>query len=93
MAVGRTLHTLVLFALLSSTNFATTAISPKAKYQPGAISPWHLEAGSRYWLATNKYTKTLFDGTNALLSRLTYSGLTSNSAEGFWRLEHDNVFS
>lgn len=90
MAVGRTLCALIFLTLLSSTNFASPAGPSPEKYPPAVTSPWHLEVASRYWLATNKYTKTLFDNNNALLSRLTYSGLTSNAAEGFWRLQHDS---
>jgi opacity protein-like surface antigen len=81
-----------LFFLLSSSISHSVTIPPE-KNQPTPIvssSPWHLEFGSRYWRGTGKYTKNLFNDMNALVSRLTYNRLTSNSAEGFWQLNHDS---
>jgi hypothetical protein len=42
------------------------------------------EMGARYWFSSGTYSKDLFGGSSVgLLSRLTYSGLTSHAAEWF----------
>jgi hypothetical protein len=52
-------------------------------------SPWQFELGSRYWLSTNNYTKTLYGNPSAPpLSKLSYKNATGNSAEGWWQLTH-----
>lgn len=54
-------------------------------------SGWTFDFGSRYWLSTNSYTKTIYDidGTT-LVSRLSYENTVGNSAEGFWQLVHNS---
>lgn len=76
--------------LLASSSYASGGM-PLEKARPSvvAVSPWTLEFGTRYWLSTGTYIKNLYDFSNDLVSRLTYSGLTGNSAEGFWRLTHE----
>lgn len=71
----------ILFFLFSSISAATT-------------SPWTLDTGIRYWLGEGHFVWSLYDtlGTE-LLSRLTDESVTTNTAEGFWRLKHeDGVF-
>ncbi len=55
-------------------------------------SPWNLEMGTRYWLGFGEYVKNLYGSTaeSGMVSRLTYNDYVSNSAEGFWRLGHQN---
>jgi opacity protein-like surface antigen len=53
------------------------------------ISPWYLDTGIRYWLGQSKFVFNLFDIVgDTLLSRLTYQDVATNTAEGFWRLNH-----
>lgn len=64
--------------------------------QPAAFAPlaaelhnFSFEFGTRYWYSTGKLTKELFDDPRSstnLNSRLTYSGLTAGSFEGFGRV-------
>ncbi|MDF1683260.1 MAG: outer membrane beta-barrel protein [Legionellaceae bacterium] len=59
-----------------------------------AISPWYLDTGIRYWLGKSDFEFNLYDysGTEHF-SRLTDQNVTTNTAEGFWRLGHqDGVF-
>ncbi len=61
--------------------------------QPSKIqtSPWYLETGIRYWLGEGKYKQNLYDlSGSVLLSRLTYQDVTTHTAEGFWKLNHQN---
>lgn len=53
-------------------------------------SPWSFEFGPRYWLSSEKFQYDLFGFSNSMVSRLTFSNMTSNAAEGFWQLSHDN---
>ena len=57
-------------------------------------SPWFLETGIRYWLGEGKFEWNLYNIVgDELLSRLTDQNVTTNTAEGFWRLRHqDGVF-
>lgn len=53
-------------------------------------SPWYLDTGIRYWLGEAKFTWNLYDMVgDELLSRLTYQDVTTNTAEGFWKLRHE----
>jgi opacity protein-like surface antigen len=58
------------------------------------ISPWYLDTGIRYWLGQSDFEFNLFNFTGKEhLSRLTDQNVVTNSAEGFWRLGHqDGVF-
>lgn len=59
-----------------------------------AISPWYLDTGIRYWLGQSEFEFDLYDFRGREhLSRLTDKNVTTNAAEGFWRLGHqDGVF-
>ena len=54
-------------------------------------SPLQVEFGSRYWLSNGGYVKNLYDPItpNQLNSRLSYSNITGQSAEVFWRVDHE----
>ncbi len=83
------LHTLKIGLIVLSLVSMSHA-NPSAEISPE--SPWQLQTGMRYWLGGGTYTLDLFQGGNALASRLTYEDYTSNAAEGFWRLNHKNGF-
>ena len=54
-----------------------------------STSLWYLDTGIRYWLGQSNFKWNLYDKVGEkLLSRLTYQDVTTNSAEGFWRLTH-----
>ncbi len=58
--------------------------------QPPAIFG---EFGLRYVYSSNKTSKNLYDiPGGAMVSRLTYSGMNGNAAEGFGRVEHTSGF-
>jgi Omptin family len=73
-----------------------TTTAPDFAPQPApAEHKFEVEVGGRYWYSTGKLAKNLYDipgGNQSLLSRLTYSGLTSNTGEGFARIDIDNGF-
>lgn len=54
------------------------------------LSFWNFDLGTRYWVGTGKYNVHLADFAQDLVSRITYRDLFHNSAEGFWRLEHQS---
>jgi outer membrane protease len=62
-------------------------------YGQGPASPLEFEVGARYWYSSGKEQKTLYDGTGAVrLSRLTWTGETGNSAEGYFNIKDASVF-
>lgn len=93
---GFSLYTPIAALLLCS----VTAIKPHAAIPshlstPTAspsrfTSPWDMNWGIRYWLGSGNYKMNLLDYQNQLLSRLSYEDVISNSAEGFWRLDHQS---
>src|ERR1700722_1872934 len=70
--------------------------APRAAARPVAVAPpvaqlhnLTFDVGVRYWYSTGKLAKDLYDDPRSsqnLNSRLTYSGLTSGSLEGFGRI-------
>jgi hypothetical protein len=53
--------------------------------------PFTLEFGGRYWMSSGRLAKSLFDlptFSGAMVSRLTYSGLSAQSFEAFGRVDH-----
>lgn len=58
--------------------------------------PLQIEVGTRYWLSNGGYVKNLYDTTipNQQNSRLSYSNITGQSSEVFWRVDHETgIFS
>ncbi len=78
-----------LFSPLAS-HTAEVALHKEPLTQLISTSPWQFEFGPRYWYSSARYQETLFDISNTLASRLTYEDLSANSAEGFWKLAHQN---
>ncbi|MCH9763116.1 MAG: outer membrane beta-barrel protein [Gammaproteobacteria bacterium] len=69
----------------------STGKTPGLQQLQLSTSPWHLDTGIRYWLGDNKFAWDLYNiAGDELVSRITYQGVTTNSAEGFWRLQHQN---
>jgi len=62
-------------------------------YGQAQPTPLEFEFGTRYWYSSGKSQKTLYDGTGTLLlSRLTWTGETGNSAEGYFNIKDAGVF-
>jgi len=62
----------------------------------GVLAGWSLEAGTRYWASSGKFQWDVGvpPPSDALISRLTYRGLTGHSAELFGNIETPwNVFA
>lgn len=58
-------------------------------FMPHPIASWQAEFGARFWYGNAKTGKSLYDlptASSALLSRLTYSGLVTDSGELFGRI-------
>ena len=56
---------------------------------PAAVPGYSFEFGARYWYASGKLAKDLYDDprfSNDIVSRLTYDGLTSHSFEAFGKI-------
>jgi hypothetical protein len=68
---------------------ASRPARPVALARPAAqLHNFTIELGARYWFSTGKLAKDLFDDPRSsagLNSRLTYSGLTTGTFEGFGR--------
>ncbi len=69
-------------------------LESKSQAAPAPIfsgSPLQVEFGTRYWLSNGGYVKNLYDTEipNQLNSRLSYSNATGQSAEVFWRVDHE----
>lgn len=76
------------------TVYPTYGVPPPAPEFVAGPAPiahaFEFEVGARYWYSSGKLAKELFDvpgGGQSLLSRLTYSGLTSQSGEAFARVD------
>jgi outer membrane protease len=55
--------------------------------------PLEFEFGTRFWYSSGKAQKTLYDSSGALLiSRLTWTGVTGRSYEGYFNITSANVF-
>lgn len=64
-------------------------------FVPRPVPAWQTEFAARYWFASAKTGKSLYDNpalSDAMVSRLTYSGLTANSGELFGRVAFTNGF-
>jgi hypothetical protein len=62
-------------------------------YGQAQPAPLEMEFGARYWYSSGKSQKTLYDQTGALLlSRLTWTGETGHSAEGYFNIKDAGVF-
>jgi len=91
-------NSLVLLFLCSVTyaqNSEQTPLTQETqKATQRATSPWYLDTGIRYWLGKSDFEWNLYNIVgDKLYSRLTYQDVTTNTAEGFWRLSHqDGVF-
>jgi hypothetical protein len=56
-----------------------------------SLLPFRLELGGRYWASGGSLAKSLFDlpqSSGGMVSRLTYDGLSTHTAEVFARLDH-----
>src|SRR5215216_1377720 len=56
-----------------------------------AALPFAIEFGARYWMSFGRLAKSLFDIPDfspAMVSRLTYDGLTAHSVEAYARADH-----
>jgi outer membrane protease len=64
--------------------------APVAAYVP-TVSAWEFEIGARYFGSSGRSQYDLYDvaGT-AMVSRLTYTGLTGHAGEAFGRLDHSS---
>ncbi|MDP1604244.1 MAG: outer membrane beta-barrel protein [Legionella sp.] len=85
--------TAAIFLPFSSYAVTDVLIDTKTPVVQSALtSPWELEFGMRYWLGSGHYQMSLFNNSapTQLVSRLTYEGYNTNSAEGFWRLDNIN---
>lgn len=51
---------------------------------------WQLDVGTRYWYSNATYKENLLGSANLIVSRLTYQDIAANSAEGSWKLHHNN---
>lgn len=89
----KTKHHLLVGILFISTGHAAikAPLLKEPLIQPLSVSSWQFEFGSRYWYSSGIYKENLFgNDPGELVSRLTYENLTANSAEGFWKLIHQN---
>lgn len=76
---------------LSTSHAANVELLKEPLTQPLSTSPWYLEFGPRYWYSSARYQERLFGGDSAdMVSRLTYEDLSTNAAEAFWKLAHQN---
>jgi hypothetical protein len=74
-------------ALMSLPAFANPFIIGDDAPQPG--SEYRTVFALRYWYGFGRVSKDLYDFSgDALLSRLTYDGMQSHSAEAFVRVDH-----
>jgi outer membrane protease len=76
--------------------YPEAAVPEPAAWSPAAPSEYKFELGARVWVSTRgSFAKNLYDdprSSNNLNSRLTYSGLSGRSTEGFFRLDHISGF-
>jgi outer membrane protease len=64
-------------------------------FMPRPLPAWQIEIGARYWLGTANTGKTLYGAqsmSNVMVSRLTYSDMTTNAGELFARAAFTNGF-
>jgi opacity protein-like surface antigen len=82
----------ILFLFCCSFTYAKSSDkTPLPQQLQLSTSPWYLDTGIRYWLGDSKFAWNLYNiAGDELVSRITYQGVTTNSAEGFWRLQHQN---
>lgn len=81
-----------MFALLHPPTLKAEPLFPEW-YGKGPVSPLEFEVGTRYWYSSGKSQKTLYDQSGGiLLSRLTWTGETGNSAEGYFNFKDAGVF-
>lgn len=69
---------------------ARAASQPVAPPQPSLLHGLTFNVGARYWYSSGRLAKDLYDDPRSsqnLNSRLTYSGLSSGSFEGFGRID------
>lgn len=62
-------------------------------FMPRPVSAWQVEFAARYWFGVANTGKSLYDVpslSNAMVSRLTYSGMMTNSGELFGRVAFNN---
>ncbi|MCF1505196.1 omptin family outer membrane protease [Afifella sp. H1R] len=98
MRFGRTTTTSVACALgLGLAAFHGTALAADfgVSGKPGALDrSYSATLGTRYWYATGKTEKTLYDSTGDIrLSRLTYDDLDTHAGEVFGDITNDGIFA
>ncbi len=72
----------------ASNDSSEDADAARRNWVPG----WEFEVGARYWYSSGNF-QTANGGTNSLVSRLPYNGMTGHSGEAFGRLDSPyNVF-
>ncbi|MDX2346980.1 MAG: outer membrane beta-barrel protein [Legionella sp.] len=80
-----------LFLCCSFTYADDTERAPRSPAFQRQASPWYLETGMRYWLGNSKFKWNLYNTNgDTLYSRITFQGVTTNTAETFFRLKHQN---
>lgn len=90
----RVINSLVLLFLCNVTHAQNSEQTVLIREEKTATSPWYFDTGIRYWLGQSDFEFNLYNiKGDQLLSRLTYQDVTTDTAEGFWRLGHqDGVF-
>ncbi len=80
--------------LLAPPSAAGAAPIPAVEYfSPRPIPAWEFDFGARYWYGRAKTGKSLFDVpsfSDAMVSRLTYSGMKASAGELFGRAAFTN---
>jgi len=88
------LYPVFLLFLCNATYAQNNEPTPPTQQMQQFASPWYLDTGIRYWLGQGNFEFNLYNTAgDEHLSRLTDQDVTTNTAEGFWRLNHqDGVF-
>jgi len=87
----RIVTSIVLLFVSSFTYAQSNQPTPPTQETQQLTSPWFLDTGIRYWLGEGDFKWNLYNiKGDELLSRLTYQDVTTNTAEGFWKLGHQN---
>ena len=82
----RIVTSIVVLFFCSFTYAQSNQPTPPTQETQQLTSPWSLDTGIRYWLGEGDFKWNLYNIVgDELLSRLTYQGVTTNTAEGFWR--------
>jgi len=84
---------LAMLAFFPAALVAQTPYPPSYGQRNLQPAPLEIEVGTRYWNSSGKSKKTLYDQSGALLiSRLTWTGQTGHSGEGYFNIKDAGVF-